>query len=53
MILYVLNYNTFMFKLDMQATGILRDQTMEGKLIYIPNDVKQYHPFCRLNFLVD
>ena len=32
--------------------GILRDKTMEDKLIEIPNDDKQYYPFCRLILLV-
>ena len=30
---------------------ILRDKTMDDKLIYIPIDDKQNYPFCRLTLL--
>ena len=33
-------------------SGALGDKTMDDKLIYIPNDDKQYFPFCRLKLLV-
>ena len=31
--------------------GILRDRTLDDKLIYIPNDDKQNYSFCRLKLL--
>ena len=33
-------------------TGILRDKTMDDKLMYIHNDDKQNQPFCILRLLV-
>ena len=32
-------------------SGILRDKTMDDKLIYIPNDDKQEYPICKLKLL--
>ena len=29
------------------------DKTMGVKLMYIPNDEKQYHSFCRLKLMVE
>ena len=34
-------------------SGILRDKTMDYKLIYNPNDYKQYSPFGGLKVMVD
>ena len=33
--------------------GIIRDKTMEDKLMYIPKDYTQNYPFCKLNLLVE
>ena len=33
--------------------GILRDKTMDDRLMYKPNDYKQIYPFSRLKFLVE
>ena len=32
---------------------ISRDKTMINKLMYIPNDVTQNYPFCRLQLVVE
>ncbi len=37
-------------ELPLLNSGILRDKTMDDKLMYIPNDDKQYKPFCRLDY---
>ena len=34
-------------------SGILRDKTMDDKLIFIPNDDKQNYPYFRLKLLVE
>ena len=35
------------------SSRILKDKTMDVKLIYIPNDDKQNCPFCRLKLIVE
>ena len=34
-------------------SGILRDKTMNDRLMYKSNDYKQIYPFSRLKFLVE
>ena len=34
-------------------TGILRDKTMDCKLMYVPIMNKQNYPFCRLKWLIE
>ena len=36
----------------MTKSGILRDKTIEEKLIYIPSDDKQYHPSVYQNYWI-
>ena len=36
-----------------RLAGIERDKTMADKLMYIPNDVTQNYPFCRLQLVID
>ena len=40
------------FYMDRYNTGVLRDKTMDDKLIYIPNYDKQYYHFCRFDYLL-
>ena len=35
------------------VSGIKRDNTMSDKIVYIPNDDIQEHPFCRLQLVVE
>ena len=44
---------TFIITFYAILSGILRDKTMEDKLIYIPNDDKHNYPFCWLKLLVE
>ena len=34
-------------------TGIVRDKTMDDKLMYIYNDDTQNYPFCRFQLVVE
>ena len=36
----------------MTKSGILRDKTIDDKLIYIPNDDKQNHPSVDQNYWI-
>ena len=36
--------------LALKQTEILKNETIDDKVIYIPNDDDQNYPFCRLEF---
>ena len=48
-VMYNLRKVKFLLFLYGVLPGILRDNTMDDKLIHTPNDAKQNYPSCRLN----